>query len=198
METATSSGGPDSAVASRARFVLAGLATLALATGCAAGSTDQFAGLRPRPPPPGWPVARIATGAAMAYPPGWRALQGDAGTATAALRGSGGQFLGYLNLTPHQGHETVANWTSFRIGRNLREGDRKVTMLAAAVGLRFRTGHGACVRDAYTTRTGLDFTELACIVAGSRTTTVIVGAVPTSRWPQGSRLLERAISSLTT
>jgi len=54
------------------------------------------------------------------------------------------------------------------------------------------------VRDAYTTRTGLRFTELACIVTGSRATTVILGAAPSSRWRAAAPQIERAISALST
>jgi hypothetical protein len=157
-----------------------------------------FAWLRPAPAPAGWAVVRISSGATLPYPPGWRELHGDAGTATAALQDRRDRFLGYLNVTPRQGHETAAGWASFRIAHNADEGDRHIVTLAVGRGLRFRTGVGTCVRDAYVTKTGVHYIELACLVAGARTSSVIVGAAPPQTWPRYSALLERAISTFTT
>jgi hypothetical protein len=108
------------------------------------------------------------------------------------------EFLGYLNLTPRQGDENLGNWASFRVGHNAQEGDRGVTRLASAGGLRFRTGPGSCVRDSYTTSTGAHFIELACLVRGPTASSVIVGASPPGTWTQMAPLIERSISALTT
>jgi hypothetical protein len=134
----------------------------------------------------------------MSYPPNWGAAKGDPGTATAALLGQEGRFLGYLNATPRQGAETLSDWSKFRVDHNSEEGDTSVVTLAAAQNLRFRTGRGSCVRDAYTTKTGAQYIEVACLVAGPRATTVIVGAAPPGQWTSVSPSIERAISAFTT
>lgn len=157
-----------------------------------------FAWLRPAPVPAGWAVVRVSSGATLPSPPGWHQLHGDAGTATVALQDRRDRFLGYLNLTPRQGHETAADWASFRVAHNADEGDRHIVTLAVGRGLRFRTGVGTCVRDAYMTSTGNRYVELACLVAGARTSSVIVGAAPPQTWPRYSAVLERAISTFTT
>lgn len=201
------------AICSRVAPVLATIALFAAGCGSSAAHTNSkpastaapaqpggagFAWLRPAAPPSGWTTVRISSGATLAYPPQWRRSVSDAGTATAELRDRRGGFLGYLNLTPRQGAETLANWSSFRITHNEAEGDRHVTRLAAAGGLRFRSGTGSCVRDSYLTKTGAHFIELACIVAGSRTTSVIVGAAPPQAWTSKAPQIERAISAFTT
>jgi hypothetical protein len=133
----------------------------------------------------------------MPYPPGWRRVSGDQGTATAVLMNADHAFSGYLNLTPRQGEESLRNWGSFRVGHNAREGDRNIQTLAVSAGLRFRTGRGRCVRDAYTTGAGDRFVELACLVEGKKATSVIVGAAPPRMWARMSRVIERAISGFT-
>jgi hypothetical protein len=107
-------------------------------------------------------------------------------------------FVGYLNVTPGQGRESLGDWGSFRVAHNADEGDRHIRRIAVSRVLRFRTGRGRCVRDTYTTRTGAQFVELACLVAGPRTTSVIVGAAPPRMWGQMSSLIEQAISAFTT
>ncbi len=169
-------------------------------TTATAGSVAQpagFAWLRPGPAPSGWSLVRISTGSTLPYPPGWRLAKGDAGTATAVLSSSGQPFIGYLNLTPKQGDESLSTWIPFRLDHNAEDGDNHVVKLAAATGLPFRNGRGSCVRDAYTTKTGAKFIELACLVAGPHATSVIVGAAPPQHWAQVSPLLERAISAFT-
>jgi hypothetical protein len=203
-----------SSAASRAIAVAAPVALAAVLAGCGRGGTTAsgpgtsasgasggaavFAGLRPAPPPATWRIIHIPSGAAVAYPPNWRRVKSDVDTASAALIGPGDQILGYLNITPQQGGETLANWSRFRVDHNGEEGDRAIVTRAAAGGLRFRTGRGSCVRDSYTTRTANHYTELACLVAGPRASTVVVGAAPTKLWIRISPLLERAISSITT
>lgn len=187
------------------RFRLWSSATLwfvVAAVGLAAcGGTSQssaFSGLHPQAAPADWKVSRIPSGAMLAYPPGWTTEHGDPGTATAALIGSDGRFIGYLNITPQQGDETLSNWRSFRLDHNREEGDRAVKLLAAQTGLHFLTGRGSCVKDSYTTESGSHFVEIACIVAGTRAKSVIVGAAPPSGWARESGTIERAIAGVRT
>lgn len=134
----------------------------------------------------------------MAYPPDWRQIKGDSGTATAALITARGRYLGYLNATPQQGDETFADWRTFRVQHNHEEGDRSVVRLAYAQGLRFLNGHGNCVKDGYVSGTGVRYIEIACLVAGPSAHTVIVGAAPPSSWARVSGSIERAISGFRT
>jgi len=111
--------------------------------------------------------------------------------------GQGRSIRGYLNATPRQGTETRANWPSFRIEHLGDEGSTDVRLIASAHGLSFRSGHGACVIDSYrTSRTR--YREIACLVAGARTSSVVVGAAPSRTWTQQAETIERAISSLRT
>ena len=155
-----------------------------------------FAWLRPVPPPADWNVARISGGATFSYPPGWRPLKTDPGTATAALLRGGEGIVGYLNATPRQGPETLENWSSFRPEHNRDEGDRSVHLIASSTGLRFQGGHGSCVIDQYATSRAT-YREIACLVSGARSTAVIVAAAPTSAWRQEADTLQRAVSGFT-
>jgi hypothetical protein len=165
------------------------------AVACGGSGHRPFAWVTPRPVPKGWSVVQVLTGAQLAYPPGWAKTHGDPGTATAALIGARGRYLGYLNVTPRQGAEKLAGWASFRVSHNAEEGDRDVKRLAAGTGLRFLNGTGSCVEDSYTTSIGTRYTEIACIVKGPSTTSVIVGATPPGSWTRISPVLERAIAA---
>jgi hypothetical protein len=196
--------------------VVAMLATLALAaTGCGGGysggssrstsapqATSQaraFAWLRPSPPPRAWQTSQLPGGVArLAYPLGWQSIRSDPGTVSAAVRAPTEEIRGYLNATPRQGAETLSNWGSFRLDHNRDEGDVDVKPVASATNLRFRGGHGSCVIDTYTSSTGRSYREVACIVAGARATTVVVGAAPPAQWSRQGPALERAISSFLT
>jgi hypothetical protein len=191
---------------SRRLFVVA--ATIAAILGVWGGAADgsaslngqapAFRWLHPRPPPRGWKLARLPSGAAtFAYPKTWRPIRTDPGTASVALIGHARSIRGYLNATPRQGRETLANWPSFRI-QHLREDETTdVRLIASAHGLRFRSGRGSCVIDSYrTSRTR--YREIACLVAGSRTTSVLVGAAPSKTWAQQAETIERAFASLRT
>jgi hypothetical protein len=162
----------------------------------AGGAGGVFAWLHPQSPPAAWRLVAIPSGATMAYPPGWKRQRSDAGTASAVRLGAGGRFLGYLDLTPRQGAETLSNWATFRIEHNSEEGQRDVRRLAAAGGLRFLDGRGTCVKDTYTTKTAARYVEIACLVAGRRDETVIVAAAPPQVWGSESRTLERAIEGV--
>jgi len=187
------------------RRLLVVAATIGVLVGAAAvnasvdGRPPAFRWLQPRPAPSGWKVARLPSGAAtFAHPSTWRPIRTDPGTASVALLGEDRSIRGYLNATPRQGAETLANWPSFRI-EHLRDddGSKDVRLIASAHGLRFRSGRGSCVIDSYrTTRTR--YREIACLVAGARTSSVIVGAAPSRTWTQRAATIKRAISSLRT
>ncbi len=169
------------------------------ATGCGGeaghrGGAGPFAWLRPAPPPAGWKVARIPRGSALAYPPGWKPIKTDPGTATVALLGGGNRIDGYLNATPEQGSETLANWSRFRVDHNRGEGSRHVRLAASADGLRFRSGPGSCVIDSYTTSKAA-YREIACLVAGQNSNAVVVAAAPAELWHDRAAPLHRAVSS---
>src|SRR4051794_22709255 len=134
----------------------AALGVLALVAGCGGASSTQrssagrppsaFAWLKPAAAPAGWKQTRLsASGVTFAYPPGWHAIHTDPGTATVALTDSRHTIVGYLNATPHQGAETLANWAGFRTGHIRDEGSRQVRTVATATGLRFRSGRGSCI-----------------------------------------------------
>ena len=156
-----------------------------------------FAWLNPASAPAGWTEARIAGGATLAYPPGWRSIKTDPGTASAALLSRGGRIDGFLNATPKQGKETLANWSRFRPAHNRGEGDQDVRLIASARDLKFRAGRGSCVIDTYTTSKA-SYREIACLVSGRRSSAVIVGAAPVELWNQQAATLRRAVSSFET
>jgi hypothetical protein len=130
----------------------------------------------------------------LAYPPGWTPIKTDPGTASVALLGGGERIDGFLNATPRQGTETLADWSRFRPKHNQDEGDRDVRLIAATTTARFRAGRGACVIDTYTTSKA-SYREIACLVSGPAASAVVVGAAPTALWGQQAPTLERAVSS---
>jgi hypothetical protein len=158
-----------------------------------------FSWLDPGVAPEGWSSSQLpGSPARLPVPPGWRPEDGDVGTATEALRAPSGRIAGYLNATPRQGSESLRNWAEFRLGHNEEEGDREVRLLAAAAGLRFRSGTGSCVFDSYLTESGTRYREVACIVSAPSATTVIVGAAPPQLWAAEAATIEQAINSFTT
>jgi len=175
-----------------AAALVAAAAIAAVGVGGSSGA-GAFAWLRPAPPPAGWHVARTPGGATFAYPPGWRSIETDPGTASAALV-EPGLIAGYLNATPRDGAETVANWSRFRPAHDREEGDRDVRLLASATGLRFRAGRGSCVIDRYST-SRTTYREIACLVSSPRSSTVIVAAAPDRIWARQAPSLERAVST---
>jgi len=156
-------------------------------------ASSPFAWLKPASPPTGWNVARTRGGAMLAYPPGWTSIKTDPGTASVALLGGGERIDGYLNATPRQGNETLADWSRFRPQHNEGEGDRGVRLVAATTA-RFRAGRGACVIDTYTTSKA-SYREIACLVSGPSSSAVVVAAAPTALWDQQAATLQRAVSS---
>jgi hypothetical protein len=167
-------------------------------SGCGASgrgrASGSFGWLRPAPAPTGWKVARTQGGAEFAYPPGWTAIKTDPGTASVALLAGGERIDGYLNATPRQGTETLADWSRFRPEHNQDEGDRGVRLLAATTTARFRSGRAACVLDTYTTSKA-NYREIACLVSGRGSSAVVIAAAPTALWNRQAGTLERAVST---
>ena len=158
---------------------------------------DAFSWLVPTTTPRTWAGATIASGGAtMFYPSNWKLIPGDSGTVTAALRDTAGRYLGYLNVTPREGAERLAGWAAFRKARNVDEGDTQVRVLASAEHLRFANASGSCVIDDYRSRVGSHaYREVACIVTGSRFTSVLVAATLLPDWPTLGRVVERSAAA---
>ena len=67
---------------------------------------------------------------------------------------------------------------------------------AAAQGVQFRGGTGSCVIDDYLTRIGAHhYQEIACLVQGRTSASVIVAAAPAATWAQARPLLFRAVAA---
>ena len=187
----------------RPRGVAAAVGLLAIAIGLgiafagrsSAAPRGAFDWLRPTLPPPTWRLASLPSqSATLAYPPGWRAIPSDRGTVSAALLGRRGRIVGYLNATPRQGDETLANWPVFRIRHLRAEGESAVRLIAARRGFALRAGSASCLIDTY--RTSLArYREIACLIDATPVATVVVGAAPSGDWHAQARTIERSIAS---
>jgi hypothetical protein len=156
-----------------------------------------FPDLAPAAAPAGWLRAALPNRTAvLSYPPGLRAIAGDKDAVSVARLGAGGSFQLYLNATPRQGSERQAHWATFRL-RLLRSDDAaSAHELAAAAGIKFRGGTGSCVMDRYATRIGdHHFQEIACLVQGHTSASVIVAAAPAAAWARARPLLLRAVAA---
>ena len=156
-----------------------------------------FPALHPAAAPAGWPHDALPNGTAvLSYPPSLRRVAGDTDAVSAARFGPGGAFQLYLNATPRQGSERLRGWAAFRL-RLLRSDDAaSARQDAAAEGVQFRGGTGSCVIDDYRTRIGSHhYQEIACLVRGRTSASVIVAAAPAARWAQARPLLFRAVAA---
>ena len=182
------------AIAAGAVILILGIASCGGGQSSHRHSSGPFAWLHAASAPPGWNLARTATGAVMPYPPGYKAIKTDPGTASVALLGSGNGIRAYLNATPKQSTETLANWSRFRPAHNRDEGIRDVRVLASSSDLTFRSGRGSCVSDTYTTSKAR-YREIACLVSGTRSSGVIVAAAQAAQWNRYAATLHRAVST---
>jgi hypothetical protein len=134
--------------------------------------------------------------AVLSYPPGLRPLAGDNDAVSAARLSPGGAFQLYLNATPRQGSERLAHWAAFRLHLLRSDDAASARQIAAAHGVKFRGGTGSCVMDRYITRIGgHHFQEIACLVQGHTSASVIVAAAPTAQWVTAQPLLLRAVAA---
>jgi hypothetical protein len=187
----------------RGRLVLA--ATFAAAIAITAVAVTVYG----RPPgrafPPLHPAAAPASWrhltlpdrtAVLSYPPSLRPISGDKVAVSAARLGPRGAFQLYLNATPRQGREQPAHWAAFRLRLLRSDTAASARQVAAAQGVKFRGGTGSCVIDRYVTRIGgHHFQEIACLVVGRTSASVIVAAAPAAAWTQARPLLLRAVAA---
>jgi hypothetical protein len=182
--------------------VLACGAVAGIVTACsgavsvASGQRREASTLIGRSAPANWLTATLpGGGAVLAYPPSMRLLSGDPGAVTAGEVSRSGRYLLYLNVTPRQGDETLADWAGFRLDHQREEEITSVRKLSEQTGVRFLGAKGTCVTDAYVTKVDAHhFTEIACFVRGRTSADVIVAAAPTANWTSAAGLLRRAIT----
>jgi hypothetical protein len=156
-----------------------------------------FPPLHPAAAPAGWPHLTLSGGTAvLSYPPSLRPLAGDKAAVTAAQLSAGGRYQLYLNATPRQGTETLHGWAAFRLHHLLSDHAAAAHEVAAAQDVKFRGGTGSCVIDNYRTRIGAHhFQEIACLVQGHTSASVIIAAAPTATWAQARPLLFQAVDA---
>jgi hypothetical protein len=194
--------------ARRGRLMLAAIAATAIAIATVAITTVAFARpgrpagpafppLNPAPAPASWRHLALPNGTAvLSYPPALRPITGDKDAVSAARLSPGGTFQLYLNATPRQGREQLAHWAAIRLHLLRSDTAASARQIAAAQGIRFRGGTGSCVIDRYITRIGgHHFQEIACLVRGHTSASVIVAAAPAATWAQARPLLLRAVAA---
>jgi hypothetical protein len=158
---------------------------------------STFPAMVPAPAPAGWTQVMLPNGTAvLSYPPSLRPVGGDTDAVSAARLGPGGAYQLYLNATPRQGSENLRHWASFRL-RLLRADDAaSARLVAAAQRIGFRGGTGSCVIDNYVTRIGgHHYQEIACLVQGRTSASVIVAAAPAATWARARPMLLQAVAA---
>jgi hypothetical protein len=166
--------------ASKARAHDASTGTMGHPLSASSSMPRSFGWLASTTPPATW--ARLAVPAGLgtlSSPPGFRTVESDPGTLSVALRSPAGTYLGYLNVTPHQGDESLRDWAAFRLS-HLRDDDAvSVHEDAMVTALRTRTGARSCVTDDYVTTIGHHhFHEVACYVMRGSASSVVVATTP--------------------
>jgi hypothetical protein len=132
----------------------------------------------------------------LSYPPSLHPLAGDTDAVSAGRRSPGGAFWFYLNATPRQGSERLHGWAAFRLGLLRSDDAASARQDAAAERVTFRGGTGSCVIDDYVTRIGgHHYQEIACLVQGRTSASVIVAAAPAAGWARARPLLLRAVAA---
>jgi hypothetical protein len=164
----------------------------------AAAALVPFGWLHPTPAPAGWKRLPLPSGAAVLwYPASLHPIAGDPGTVSVAELDHDGDVVAYLNVTPRQGRETIADWPAFRLDHQRDEMvPSSIHALGRVTNRAFRTGRGSCVIDEYATvEKHHRFREIACFVQGRTSSSVIVAATTPTLWSRIARLLERAIDA---
>jgi hypothetical protein len=109
---------------------------------------------------------------------------------------SAGAYQLYLNATPRQNGETLSDWPDFRIDHLTDEDASSARLLAVSSGVKFLGGTGTCVVDSYVTKVkARHYTQLACLVRGRTSSSVIIAASSTADWKNESSTLMRAVAT---
>ncbi len=187
-----------------ARARAARLAAPALALALTLAACGSSAGSRTPAPsasatvpglPSGWGTARLAGAGELVFPPGWRRIESDRGSASAALLAPDGTIRVYLNATPADRDETPSGWARFRLRHNADEGDRDVRLISSAAHVTLGAETGSCVSDTYaTSRTR--YRERACLLtppAGGRRVVLVAAAQP-GMWTRERAELDFALA----
>ncbi|HEY6314769.1 MAG TPA: hypothetical protein VIY52_28760 [Streptosporangiaceae bacterium] len=187
-------GRPALAVLASVVAVAVAVATFALLGG---SPGRAFPALVPAAAPAGWPHLTLPNGTAvLSYPPSLRPVSGDADAVSAAQVSPSGAYRLYLNATPRQGDEQLRGWAAFRLALLTSDDAASARELTAAQDVTFRGGTGSCVIDTYVTRIGAHhYQEIACLVQGRASASVIVAAAPAATWAQASPLLFQAVAA---
>ena len=157
----------------------------------------SFGWLASTTPPATWVRLAVPSGlGTLSSPPGFRVVEGDPGTLSVALRNSVGTYLGYLNVTPHQGSETLRDWAAFRLSHLLDDDAVSVHEDAMVAARPTTTGAKSCVTDDYVTTVGHHhFHEVACDVMNGSVNSVVVAATPSGDPAHVWTQLERAVAA---
>ncbi|WAH96933.1 hypothetical protein [Arthrobacter sp. MMS18-M83] len=149
------------------------------------------------PAPAGWKTMELPDGTGvLSVPPDASPAESDPGSVSAAVTSSTGELRIYLNATPQQGSESLDNWNTFRLDHLADENSSSPTKIAERTGMAFRGGTGSCVDDSYVTHVGNNrYREIACFVAGSRGSSVLIVAAPADSWPLYGPVLQQAVNA---
>ena len=183
--------------ASKVQAVGATKASTAHSESASSATLGSFGWLASTTPPATWARLAVPSGlGTLSSPPGFRTVDGDPGTLSVALRNSAGTYLGYLNVTPRQGDETLQDWTAFRLSHLLGDDAVSVHEDATVQSVRMATTDRSCVTDDYLTTVGHhQFHEVACYVASGSVSSVVVAATPSGDPAHVWSQLERAVAA---
>ena len=157
----------------------------------------SFAWLKSTTVPATWPRLTVASGlGTLSSPPGFRTVSGDPGTLSVALRNPAGTYLGYLNVTPRQGPETLQDWAALRLSHLRGDDAISVHKDAMVQSVRTAAARRSCVIDDYVTTVGHHhFHEVACYVVRGSVRSVVVAATPSGDPAHVWSQLERAVAA---
>jgi hypothetical protein len=185
-----------------------GLAAVMAAAGCSSAvqgpdsrtvqsAEAPFAWFTAAPAPAGWKSMELPDGTGvLSVPPDASPAESDVGSVSAAITSSTGELRLYLNATPGEGSETLENWSTFRLDHLAEENSSSPTRITDRTSMAFRGGTGSCVEDSYVTHVGNNrYREIACLIGGSKGTSVLIVAAPADSWQLYRPVLEQAVNA---
>jgi hypothetical protein len=172
-------------------------ATTAHPRSASSSTLQSFGWLESTTPPASWVRLIVPSGlGTLSSPPGFRTVDGDPGTLSVALLNSAGTYLGYLNVTPRQGPETLQDWPAFRLTHLGGDDAVSVHEDAAVRSVRTAAAVRSCVVDDYVTTAGHhQYHEVACYVTSGSVGSVVVAATPSGDPGRVWTQLERAVAA---